>query len=173
MAGRKSLTPDERERIVELRLQRVPVRAVAKDVGTTTTTVTRVWQKYLEERTTARKQDMDRQLSEVLARHEQIAIDARKLYLRSLKEGNLSQANAFLGQERGALTELARLGGLDPTRIEMSGALNVQVERAQAATFVQVFSKVIDTAAIPEEARLGIRQALTKELRKLAGDAGA
>ena len=48
MAQRR-LTPDERDRIVEMRLRGVPVRTVAAEIDTTTKTVQRVWSAYLDE----------------------------------------------------------------------------------------------------------------------------
>ena len=42
-AKRKRLTPEERDRIVELKLNRVPVRTIAEQVGCQPKTVQATW----------------------------------------------------------------------------------------------------------------------------------
>lgn len=124
------LTPEERERIVELRLQRVPVRTVAEEVGTSTKTVVAVWQKYLQERAQRDPAELERRRAEVVLRLEQTATDARRAYVRAMRDSDMTAARGFLAEERNALMALSRIDGLDVQRVEHSGEVGgVQILR--------------------------------------------
>jgi transposase-like protein len=120
---RKRLTPDERDRIVELKLNRVPVRAIAEQVGTTTTTVQKTWNVYIKETASERAEKMAETREELILRQERIATDARHGAMRARRDENPSAETRYLAEERAALREIARLTGSDaPTKIEQTGA---------------------------------------------------
>jgi transposase-like protein len=138
---RKRLTPDERERIVELKLNRVPVRKIAEEVGTTTTSVQRVWNSYITATAAERSSRLSETREELVQRHERIATDARYGAMRARRDGNAVAEARYLGEERAALREVARLTGADaPTKIESDGAglqvlvIREEVDNADAAT---------------------------------------
>ena len=107
--GRRRLTPDERELIIELRLNRVPVREVARRLDCANATVVKVWKKYLAERSTVRNAEFEVLLEETMARMEKNASDARWGSLEAVGGESKGEAIRFLEAERKALTELTRL----------------------------------------------------------------
>lgn len=119
---RKRLTPDERDRIIELKLDRVPVRDIAELVGCTVTTVQRTWHGWLSETAEERAEALAKTREELVQRQERIAIDARRGAARAKAAGKAGDEVKFLAEERAALREIARLTGSDaPTKIEQSG----------------------------------------------------
>lgn len=119
---RKRLTPDERDQIVELKLNRVPVRAIAEQVGTTTTTVQKTWNTYIRETAAERAEKIAETREELVLRQERIAVDARHGAMRARKDGNPAAETRYLAEERAALREIARLTGSDaPTKVEQTG----------------------------------------------------
>lgn len=117
-SGRR-LTPDEKERIVELRLRGVPVRQVAADIPTTTRTVVDVFKAWCAQRAEEFADELEPTRAAMIARLERIADDARKAYDAAEKDGDKAR---YLAEERQALTALAKLAGLEaPSKIEHSG----------------------------------------------------
>lgn len=121
-ADRKRLTPEERERIIELKLDRVPVREIAQVIDCTVTTVQKVWHQWLDSTAKERASRLERVRQELIQRHQRIAADARRGANRARTEGKAGDETRFLSEERAALREIARLTGSDaPTKIEQSG----------------------------------------------------
>ncbi len=119
---RKRLTPEERDRIVDLRLNRVSVRQTAAEVGCQTKTVQRVWHAWLAETAAERAETLELAREELIQRHQRVATDARLGAIRARRDGDLSAEARFLAEDRQALREIARLQGLDgPQRVEVSG----------------------------------------------------
>lgn len=119
---RKRLTPDEHDRIIELKLDRVPVRSIAEQVGCTLQTVQRTWHKWLADTAEERSAALEATREELIQRQQRIASDARKGAM--LARGSNQPANEvrFLAEERAALREIARLTGSDaPTKVEQTG----------------------------------------------------
>jgi transposase-like protein len=120
---RKRLTPDERDRIIEMRLDRVPVRTIAAEIKTTTRTVQETWKRWLRETAEERRAVLDESRAEAIARLDRIATDARLGALRARRDGDDSAVARYLDTEQRALVAGAKLEGLDmPTRIEHTGA---------------------------------------------------
>lgn len=118
----KRLSPDERDRIIELRLNRVPVRQVAAELGCHTRTVTRAWHSWLAETAEERAAVLELQREELIQRHERVATDARIGLQRARRDGDLAAEARFLAEDRQALREIARIQGLDaPQRLELAG----------------------------------------------------
>jgi transposase-like protein len=137
MANNKRLTPDERERIVELRLNRVPVRTVATEVGCQTKTVQAVWKRWLDETSAERSASLERTREELVQRHERIATDARLGYLRARRDNDRAAEVRYLAEERNALREIARLTGADaPVQVAHThvtlDALDAEISRLAA-----------------------------------------
>jgi transposase-like protein len=122
---RKRLTEDERDRIVELRLNGVPVRTVATQVGTTTKTVQATWQRWLRDTAEERSATLEAVREELIQRMTQVADDARRGHIRARADGDVTAAARWLAEERQALRELARIQGLDVQKVELSGAVGV------------------------------------------------
>jgi len=125
------LTADERAKIVELWLERVPVRDIAEKVGRNKNTVVNVTQQFREER----RRELQDHLADLHTRHvaqvERNAQDARRAFGEAYEIGELGPAAAFLRQELAALERAAKLLGTDqPTKLEHSGV--VQTNEASA-----------------------------------------
>lgn len=119
---RKRLTPDEHDRIVELKLDRVPVRAIAQDVGCTVQTVQRTWHKWLADTAEERSAALEATREELIQRQQRIASDARKGAMLARGANQQATEVRFLAEERAALREIARLTGSDaPTKIDQTG----------------------------------------------------
>jgi transposase-like protein len=120
---RKRLTPEERDRIIEMRLDRVPVRAIAVDVKTTTRTVQETWKRWLRETAEERRAALEESRTEAVARLDRIATDARLGALRARRDGDDAAVARYLDTEQRAIVAAAKLEGLDlPTRVEHTGA---------------------------------------------------
>jgi acyl-CoA reductase-like NAD-dependent aldehyde dehydrogenase len=119
---RKRLTPDEHDRIIELKLDRVPVRAIAEQVSCTVQTVQRTWHKWLADTAAERSAALEGTREELIQRQQRIAADARRGAMSARKAGRGTEEVRFLAEERAALREIARLTGSDAaTKIEQTG----------------------------------------------------
>lgn len=132
-SDRKRLTPEERDRIIELKLDRVPVREIAEVIDCTVTTVQRAWHQWLDSTAKERASHLERIRQELIQRQQRIASDARRGAARARAAGSAGDETRFLAEERAALREIARLAGSDaPTKIEQSGpGLQVLVIREE------------------------------------------
>lgn len=130
---RKRLTPDERDAIIEQRLNRVPVRQIASSLDTTTKTVVEVFKKWLIESAEERNAELESVRELLIQRQDKIAADARLGALRSKAAADSTSEARFLAEERAALREIARLSGADaPTKVEHTGEVQVDLTNAKA-----------------------------------------
>lgn len=132
-SDRKRLTPEEKDRIIELKLDRVPVREIAELVDCTVTSVQRTWHQWLDSTAKERASKLERVRQELIQRQQRIAADARRGASRARVDGKAGDETRFLAEERAALREIARLTGSDaPTKIEQTGpAFQVLVIREE------------------------------------------
>lgn len=161
-AGRR-LTPDERELIIELKLSRTPVLAIAHRLSCSTTTVQAVWKKYLAERVSERKKANDLALEETIVRLDKNATDARQGFITAVRDDELSSASKFLEAERKALTELAKFGAVrdgEPTQA-------AKVTEAQAKALASAIRTALDTSGLPVDQRAVVLGAVVSSLRQL------
>lgn len=123
-SGRR-LTPDEKERIVEMRLRGTPVREVANAIPTTTRTVVSTFKEWRIERAAEFAAEVEPIRASTIARLERIADDARRAYDTAEKDADRAR---YLAEERQALAVLAKLSGFEaPTKVEHSGTIGVDV----------------------------------------------
>lgn len=166
----RKLTPDQIEEIVELKLQRVPVRKIAEQVGTSPQTVQKRWKQYLRQRADERRDDLEAQMEEALARLEKNATDARRGFLRATREGEERDAAAYLAQERAALVEIAKLGPVRDSEPMQAArvAAAVEAELAKSAqTIAAQVEQVLEDMGMTEPVREQARRALAVRLREL------
>jgi len=112
-----AITEEQIERIVDMRLNRYPVRVVAEQVGVAPNTVTAHWRKYLAELTAERTERLADKQSEVIARLDQVALMchrgallARQDTSMPVEERHRAEAR-HLAAERQALKDLAAVAG--------------------------------------------------------------
>lgn len=129
--ARKTLTPDERERIIDLRLRGTSVRTVAAEVGCTTRTVVEVMKKYLAERALAYSAKTDATLARLVTRHLAAADAAAAAAEQAEMDGDHQTAAKYLAEERARLQEVAKLSGLYVERVEQSVGFQVLTIREQ------------------------------------------
>lgn len=130
---RKRLTPDERDAIIEQRLNRVPVRQVAASLNTTTKSVVEVFKKWLVESAAERSAELESVRELLIQRQDHIAAAARMGALRAKANDDSASEARYLAEERAALREIARLSGADaPTKVEHTGEVQVDLSRAKA-----------------------------------------
>lgn len=168
----KRLTIEEKERIIELKLQRVSVRKIAEDVGCTLQTVQSTWNKYLKTRAEERRATSDRQFEEAIARLEQNAIDSRRGYQRSLKDDDLGAATRFLAQEQRALVDIAKLGPVRDTEPEQQARIAEATEKAlqqSLSPIVTALDETLKALNLSDETRLQAQKTLADKLRQLRG----
>jgi hypothetical protein len=167
---RKGLTPDERDQIVELKLERVPVRKIAELIPCTTRTVQVTWHNYVEYRNTLRRQQADAVLGENLLRLEKNARDARLGLQRAQKDRDARAAASMLDRERAALCELIKLGSIRDLEPEQAA----RVTAAKVAVMQAAMQGVIMSAAValtPEQRRAAVAE-LRVQMRGIAGPKG-
>lgn len=126
---RKRITPDERDRIIEMKLDRVPVRSIAATVDTSPRTVQETWKKWLRDTAAERAAALEESRAEAVARLDRIATDARLGAIRARKDGDDAAVARYLDTEQRALVAAAKLEGLDlPTRVEHTGPAGGPIE---------------------------------------------
>jgi pyruvoyl-dependent arginine decarboxylase (PvlArgDC) len=124
--GRR-LTPEEREQIITLRLQGVPVRKVAELLPTTTATVVAVTKKYLAERSEEFDAKADATIEKIVARHLAAADAAAVAAEAALAAGEDRTAAGWFAEERARLDAVAKLAGLFIERVETTGVQVVRI----------------------------------------------
>ena len=122
--GRR-LTPEEREQIIALRLQGVPVRTVASQINTSTKTVVAVTKAFLAERAQAFSAKTDATLNKLIGRHLAAADVAAVEAERATEMGDHNAAAKYLAEERARLQEVAKLSGLYIEGVEQTGGFTV------------------------------------------------
>lgn len=139
MAGRgpgKRLSPDDIDRIVELRLNRITYKAIAAEVGCDKDTVAVHWNKWLDATSEERRAQLERKRTEVIERLDSTATLARRAAIRARSElpaDEAAKAEArFLAEERQALVGLARVAGYDAP-IAVSGKVELTDDAAREA----------------------------------------
>lgn len=138
--SQRRLTDEERDRIVELRMARVPVRTIAGEIPCAVNTVTAVYQQWLDETSEERRAQLERNRSDTIARLDFNAAEARRALLRLRHDGARlppdvrARAEArLLAEERHALRALSKVAGYDaPTQIvgRFEGPMSEEQARA-------------------------------------------
>lgn len=147
--GRR-LTPEEKEGIIELRLQRVPVRKVAETIGCTPTTVGKVYKQYITERSKERHAELEDALEGTLLRLERNADDARRGFQDAVLSGS-DEATRWLELERKTLTDIARL------HTTLIGNRTVVGAAAVADSFAETLQTFLQRAPQPPDVRVEYR----------------
>lgn len=122
--GRR-LTVDEEQQIIEWKLNRMSVVAIAEQLDCHQRTVKRVWNKHLDSIAEERHGKNERNRIEAIQRLDQIAVDARHGALRARKDQNQASEHRFLTLEEKTLLDIARLDGLQVDKVEVSGGIGV------------------------------------------------
>lgn len=130
--GAKRLSEEERDRIVELKLNRVPVKQIAADLGCSTNTVQRHWFNYLDETAGERREHLDRCRQEAIARLDSVATRARRSAIRAaagdvrvnadgtttvVVAPDLALERGMLRTEIRALVDLSRIAGYEAPKV--------------------------------------------------------
>lgn len=150
--GRR-LALSERQEIVELKLQGVPVRKIAAQLSCSPTTVTGTWRAYLEEHPETLTLNLEAERLEALSRLERIADDAHAAYETALRSDELSAARAFLSEERNAILSKAKIAGFDTVNVNVSGGIDVNhVVWEEVVVHPSEMGEVVDAELVePEE----------------------
>jgi hypothetical protein len=115
----KRLTPDEIDRIVSLKLDRVRVSVIAREVDCDPKTVQLWWHKWLDDASIERRAQLERSRTEQIARFESVAIRSRQGANRvraddSMEPDAIARAEAkYLSEERQAVRDLCKVAGFD------------------------------------------------------------
>jgi len=126
----KRLTPEQEQQIIDLSLQGLSRRAVAAQVGCTPKVVQDRWAKYRDFDMKERAGDTEGVRQDLIYRHQQSALDARRGYLAAQQRGEDTAAQRWLAQELASLKEIAKLTGSDaPAKVEHSGETGFTVVR--------------------------------------------
>lgn len=139
-------TNDQRNEIVDLRLQGMTVRQVSAQTGHATNTVMKAWRAYMAEHARVRADEVDAHREELVQRAEHVAQQARtealkfrrveqevvgedgRRALEVVREGNAAAYGRLLGVELQALREIARLTGAESAvKVDLSGQVDVTI----------------------------------------------
>jgi DNA-binding NarL/FixJ family response regulator len=115
----RRLTPDEIDRIIELRLRGVSVRNVAAELDTTTRTVQTHWTRYRQKDAVDRVKKLDAIRAGYAAQQEELADAAT---LDALESTDPSERARAIDAATKARMSAAKLQGLDVQRVEHTGA---------------------------------------------------
>ena len=126
--ARTNLTPDQRQNIIEQRLNGIPVAAVIQQTGHARQTVINVFRDYLSETREERAQEIEQVRQSLISRHEQAAFTARVEGQKAKQDGDVSGHVRYLREERDSLREVAKLTGAEAAvRVDVSGQVDVNV----------------------------------------------
>ena len=144
----KVLSEDEREMIVRLRLNAVPVRQVAQQVGCNKDTVTKHFNAWLDETSAERRDAMERERSRVLTRLHLIANEARRQAVRvqaTQPDDTMSRADLWTGEarfmhtERQAMRDLSTIAGYAaPQTFHLTGGVDLMSKEEAAAALAKL-----------------------------------
>ena len=123
----RRLTPDEVDRIIELRLRGVSVRQVAEELDTTTRTVQTQWTKWRTKDAEERNEQLHAIRAGYVAQQEALADAATVDAMQTAEPGERARAIEAATKARMAA---AKLQGLDVQRIEHTGADGGPIEVA-------------------------------------------
>ena len=118
--GAYRLTNDDRDRIIELKLNRWPVRDIAKEQRTSPRTIKTVWDDYLAKRQAEREANLALTHIEAVERLEFISDEFHRLYLKARTYGNIALAGKLLGQQAATVRDTAKLSAPPPATAEGS-----------------------------------------------------
>ena len=130
---------EKQDRIVELKLARIPTRTIAEQVGVAPNTVTKYWHDYLGSIDGDRKAAHDRKQAEMIARLDSVAAEARRDLVRveaskTMTDDEKHRARArHRSEERQALRQLAQIAGWEaPIRVQAQvGVETMSEEKAR------------------------------------------
>jgi len=123
MAGDKGkrMTPDEIDRIVEMKLDHATEKQIMAEVGIQGRTVRKHWRAWLASQAEERAESIAVEREQISARYERIALHAARQYLAAVADDRHADARGYLAEQRQALKELARVQGLEaPVRQEVT-----------------------------------------------------
>lgn len=116
--GAYRLTDDDRDRIIELKLNRWPVRDIAKEQRTSPRTIKTVWDDYLTGRQAERDANVVLKHIEAVERLEFISDEFHRLYLKARADGNLALAGKLLSQQATTVRDTAKLSAQPSAPVE-------------------------------------------------------
>ena len=126
--ARTNLTPDQRQNIIEQRLNGIPVAAVIQQTGHARQTVINVFRDYLAETRQERADEIEQVRQSLITRHEQAAFTARVEGQKAKQDGDTQAHVRYLREERDSLREVAKLTGAEAAvRVDVSGHVDVNV----------------------------------------------
>lgn len=162
--GRGKRVPEElKTSVVELILQGIPQKTVARNLQLRPETVSNIWKKYLREASEQRVQNTQVAFEELIQRLNRNAFDAQALFYDNVDEKPAIALKA-LATEREAIAQMAKLG------VERDGApeLAAKVSSAQATAVAQLIREVVAESGLTNEDRKTLISAFSTRLRDMA-----
>lgn len=139
MPTQKALTADQRQTIIDHRLNGLPVRAVVQLTGHASKTVVNVFRDYMAEHADEHRAEIEQVRVTLVARHEDAAFTAREEAKQARRDGDRVGFARLLREERDSLREIARLTGAESAvKVDVSGQVDVTLvdERELLAEYV-------------------------------------
>lgn len=128
MPTQQALTAEQRQTIIDHRLNGLPVRAVVQLTGHASKTVVNVFRDYMAEHADEHRAEIEQVRVMLVSRHERAAFTARTEGERAKADGDTAAHARYLREERDSLREIARLTGAESAvRVDVSGQVDVTV----------------------------------------------
>jgi hypothetical protein len=124
----RRIDDEQKAKIVELRLQRLPVRSVAKEVGVSVSTVDQVYKAWLAEESPGAVGGMRDLNNETRARMDLLATECRTGAVKARSTQNHAAAARYLAVELAALTRIAAMDAIAASPGLPAAAAAVAVE---------------------------------------------
>lgn len=159
----RRLLPAEKERIIELKYQRVHDSEIARQVGTTRVTVMKTWRTHLQARMKDHRDDMETTRADVIARLERNASDARIQYQSCVEAEDPITAQRYLESERKAMVELAKLGVI----YDLEPEQQARIAAAQATAVARVVRAAIGDAGLNADQSRVVLKAVATRIREI------
>jgi hypothetical protein len=124
-----ALTAEQRDVIVTERLLGAPVRAIARQTGHSSATITKVWKEYCAANAEDRSDQITAIRDNLVFQLEEMAFVARLESDKHRRAGEWRAHVAYMRQEQSLRDRIARLTGADaPLVVEHNGDITVGVE---------------------------------------------
>jgi len=135
------LTEEQVAKIIDLKLRRFTEAKIATQVGCSRKAIRANWRKYLDEASKHRVANVEANREEIIQRYDRIATDAHLTGDKCRDDGDHTAAVRYMEVEKGALREIAKLQGLENTKVEVRSvtvdAIDAEIAKLEAEIAAQ------------------------------------
>lgn len=128
-----TLTEEEKDRLIKLKLNGAANAALAKEFGVTVNAIEYHWRRYIKNKAVELRLQPDLLRVQLVQRHLRMADDAAAAAVTARSNGNYKFAAAMMKQETYALGQIARICGFESITLNTNVEITPQMVQARIA----------------------------------------